>query len=94
MGAKILPITLAFFLTSLPVVAGEEVSPMRLSDRCEVRPGFRPPRSGEYCDYVTAIRECDGDLTERLFNVPHNPAYLMSDAGPEMPRRLRCHQDK
>jgi hypothetical protein len=89
---KILPLAVVLFLASFPAMADKN-PPMRLSDKCEVAPGYRPPRSGEYCDYITAIRECDGDLTERLFRIPRNPRQLMSDVGPEMPRRLRCHRD-
>ncbi|UGA47136.1 hypothetical protein HU230_0014265 [Bradyrhizobium quebecense] len=53
----------------------------------------RPPRPNEWCDYVTKIKRCDGDMAERLFRQRREPAYLMSEVGPEQPRRLVCHKD-
>lgn len=55
-------------------------------------PRLRAPRPNEWCDYVTKIRRCDGDLAERVFQQGRRPAYLMSDNGAEHPRRLICHQ--
>lgn len=57
-------------------------------------PALRPPRPGEWCDYVTKIRSCHGDLAERVFRQPHAPSYLVSEAGAEHPRCLVCHQDQ
>ena len=62
----------------------------------EVESGMRPPRPDEWCDYVKRIFVCDGDMAERLFRRPRNPAYLMpkgGNRGAEMPTRLRCYKD-
>ncbi|WLA80270.1 hypothetical protein [Bradyrhizobium elkanii] len=56
-------------------------------------PKVRAPRANEWCDYVEKIKRCDGDLAERVFRQRRSPAYLMSDAGSEHPRRLICHTD-
>ncbi|QQO20308.1 hypothetical protein JJB98_10485 [Bradyrhizobium diazoefficiens] len=56
----------------------------------DLDPGLRQPRANEWCDYVTKIKRCDGDLAERLFQQSRAPAYLMSELGTEHPRRLIC----
>ncbi|MCP1969773.1 hypothetical protein [Bradyrhizobium elkanii] len=56
-------------------------------------PKLRKPRSDETCDYVKIIKRCDGDLSERVFKVPRHPSKLMSENGPDHPRRLVCHHD-
>ncbi|QOZ52195.1 hypothetical protein XH90_13055 [Bradyrhizobium sp. CCBAU 53338] len=57
-------------------------------------PRMRQPRDNEWCDYVTKIRRCNGDLAERLFQQSRAPAYLISELGTEHPRRLICHPDE
>jgi len=57
-------------------------------------PALRPPRPGEWCDYVTKIKSCHGDLAERVFRQTRAPSYLVSEVGVEHPRRLICHQDQ
>ncbi|MFB6420511.1 MULTISPECIES: hypothetical protein [Bradyrhizobium] len=54
-------------------------------------PRLRQPRANEWCDYVTKIKRCDGDLAERLVQQSRAPAYLASELGTEHPRRLICH---
>ena len=64
---------------------------------CEdVENGLRPARADEYCDYVKRITLCDGDMAERLFRQPRNPAYLIprgGNRGGDMPTKLRCYKD-
>ncbi|MGY2983809.1 hypothetical protein ACVI1K_001156 [Bradyrhizobium sp. USDA 4508] len=55
-------------------------------------PHLRKPYAWETCDYVTIIKRCDGDLSERVFKIPRYPANLMSENGPGHPRRLVCHE--
>ncbi|MBR1126676.1 hypothetical protein [Bradyrhizobium iriomotense] len=60
----------------------------------DLDPRLRQPRDNEWCDYVTKIKRCDGDLAERLFQQSRAPAYLISELGTEHPRRLICHPNE
>lgn len=54
-------------------------------------PGRRPPGPNEWCDYVTKIQSCKGDLAERVFRQGRQPGDLLSEVGTTHPRRLACH---
>ena len=80
---------------SIPFANAETPSPYLVDERpCpDQDPRLRPPRQNEWCDYVTKIQTCNGDLAERIFRQPNRPAYLTSELGVNHPRRLICHED-
>ncbi|WP_143271555.1 hypothetical protein [Bradyrhizobium mercantei] len=84
----------AIFIASLSSSAWAVDGYMGFDKPCpDQNPHLRRPAAWETCDYVTIIKRCDGDLAERVFNSPRHPSKLISENGPNPPRRLVCHHD-
>jgi hypothetical protein len=84
----------AFLFSASTSVMAQSSGYMGFDKPCpDQDPNLRRPAAWETCDYVTIIKRCDGDLAERVFNSARHPSKLISENGPDQPRRLVCHQD-